>query len=90
MEETPMQINELKDNEINIVLDYYFNHKKEFKGLCLFEDFVEQYCRRCDICNRVICILDMCEECDIEKEYDKDFEYFDRNKEYYVYRKEEI
>lgn len=85
-----MQIKELKDNEINLALNYYFTHKKEFKGLCLFEDFVEQYCNRCNKCNRVICVLDMCEECDNGKECDKDFEYFDRNKEYYVYRKEEI
>ena len=80
-----MRVREIKDNEINIVLHYYFQHKKDFIGICLFEDFVEQYCRRCDKCNKVICVLDMCEECDSKKEYDRELECFDRNKEYYVY-----
>lgn len=84
-----MQIGELSDlnkREINMLIDFYFEHKKEFKDLCLFEDFVEQFCNRCDKCNDIICVLDCCKECDVKSEIDRDFECFDRNKEFYVYK----
>ena len=81
-----MSIHELKDNEMNEVIEYYFKHKKEFYEYqnVTIEDFCEQFCHRCDTCGRVICVLNKCEECDIEK-YDNEFLEFELNKEYYVY-----
>lgn len=80
-----MQICDLSKNDINDILYYYFEHKKDFKTSLYFEDFIEEFCHRCDSCGKVICNLNGCEECDSKKEIDDDWEYFDRNKEHYVY-----
>lgn len=80
-----MQIKELNENDLCYVIESYIKHRKEFVDLCTLEDFSEQYCHRCDTCGKVICVLDMCEECNDNQEFDKDFEYFDREKEHYVY-----
>ena len=80
-----MKFSDLNEKDLRYVIESYIKHKREFIGLCTLEDFLEQYCHRCDTCGRVICILDMCEECDNSYEFDKDFEYFDREKEHYVY-----
>ena len=79
-----MIFDDLNKTEINYVIDSYFEHKHEFIGLLTIEDFLQQFCRRCDTCNRVICILDMCEECDIDRK-ENEFQEFELNKEYYVY-----
>lgn len=80
-----MRFDSLDKAEINYVIDSYLRHKREFIDLLTIEDFLQQFCRRCDMCNRVICILDMCEECDVEKG-DNQFQEFELNKEYYVYK----
>ena len=79
-----MKFNDLNKAEINYIIDSYFEHKCEFIDLLTIEDFLQQFCRRCDTCNKVICIFDMCEECDVEKR-DNEFQEFELNKEYYVY-----
>lgn len=87
MEETQMQISNLTKSEINTIIDLYIYHKKDFidsKRLTI-EDFIEQFCHKCDNCGKIICILDMCEECGTKREIDKDLELFDREKEHYVY-----
>ena len=84
-----MRIAELKKNDMAIVLEYYDNHKNEFEDNITVEEFIEEFCKRCDTCGKIICVLDMCKECDCIEETDKDFEYFDRNKEYYVYGKKD-
>lgn len=80
-----MQINKLKENELDSVIEFYIKHKKDFVGLCTIEDFSEQFCHKCDTCGRIVCVLDMCEECDIEKNIDEEWERFDREKEHYIY-----
>lgn len=82
-----MQIKNLDKKEINRIIDLYLEHKKDFYDykILTIEDFSEQFCHKCDTCGRIVCVLDKCKECDNRKEIDKDWEYFDRNKEHYVY-----
>lgn len=81
-----MQISNLTKNEINIIMELYLEHKHDFydyKELTI-EDFAEQFCHRCDTCGRIICVLDMCEECDKEKN-ENEFWEFELNKEHILY-----
>ena len=79
-----MQIKDLSGSEVRRLIELYFKHNKEFLDLLTIEDFTEQFCRKCDNCGRVICVLDDCEECDEEGE-ENEFQEFELNKEYYVY-----
>lgn len=74
----------LHGKELDRVIELYINHRKEFIDICTLEAFYEQFCHKCDKCGKIICILDMCEECDVNK-YDNDFQEFELNKEHYVY-----
>lgn len=79
-----MNICGLTNKDINIVIDLYFKHKKEFYDLITIEDFYEQFCNKCLTCGRIICVLDMCEECDNKKE-ENEFQEFELDKEHYIY-----
>lgn len=79
-----MQIRDLKKNDMNRVIELYDIHKNEFDETPTIEEFAEEFCHKCNTCGRIICVLDMCEECDVEKE-ENEFEEFERNKEHYVY-----
>lgn len=79
-----MQIKDLDNKEVRRLIDLYFEHKNEFLGLLTIEDFTEQFCRKCDNCGRVICILDDCKECD-EEEQENEFWEFELNKERILY-----
>lgn len=80
-----MQIKDLSGSEVRRLIELYFKHNKEFLDLLTIEDFTEQFCRKCDNCGRVICILDDCEECDEEIEEDNEFREFEEHKERILY-----
>ncbi len=80
-----MQMKELNKRDMNILIELYIDFKKDFVDMITIEEFMQQYCRRCDNCNDIICILKGCDECKSTKEFDYELEYFDRNKEHYVY-----
>lgn len=80
-----MQIKDLSGSEVRILIELYFKHNKEFLDLLTIEDFTEQFCRKCDNCGRIICILDDCEECDGEEEQENEFQEFELNKEKILY-----
>lgn len=80
-----MELKGLKDKDFDIALELYVEKRKEFKSIITIEEFIEQFLHRCDTCHNIIYDLDLCEECDDKKEEDYDLEYFDRNKEHYVY-----
>jgi len=80
-----MELKYFKDNEIDVAINLYIEKRNNFKSIITFEEFVEQFIHRCDTCGNIICNLDLCKECDTLQEEDYDFEYFDRNKEHYVY-----
>lgn len=77
-------MNNLCSKDLDRVVELYIEHRKDFKGICTIEDFYEQFCHRCDTCNRIVCVLDMCEECDVIEEKNE-FQEFEMNKEYYLY-----
>lgn len=79
-----MQIKNLNQKDWNEIIELYFDNKKYLDGLVAIEDFIEQFLHRCDSCKHIISNFEMCRECD-NKEFDKDAEYFNRNKEYFVY-----
>lgn len=79
-----MQIKDLSGSEVRRLIELYFKHNKEFLDLLTIEDFTEQFCRKCDNCGRVICLLDNCEECDEEKG-ENEFWEFELNKERILY-----
>lgn len=74
----------LHGRELDRVIELYIKHRNEFIDICTLEMFYEQFCHKCGKCGKIICILDMCEECDVT-EYDNDFQEFELNKEHYVY-----
>jgi len=80
-----MFLSDLNKKELDIVLDLYIDKRKDFKGLFSFEEFIENHIERCKFCNNIFYSKELCENCDYSKEYDYDFEYFDRNKEHYLY-----
>jgi len=80
-----MELKSLHNKDLDIAIELYIEKRKEFKGIVSFEEFVEQFLHRCDTCHNIICNLDLCKECDRQEE-DYDLEYFDRNKEHYVYK----
>lgn len=79
-----MNISNLSEKDLDLLIELYLNNRNKFIGICTLEDFFEQFCHKCDTCGRLICILDMCEECDVIKE-ENEFQEFELNKEYYVY-----
>ena len=70
--------------DLDRVIELYIKHRKDFNGICTIEDFYEQFCHRCDTCNQIICVLDLCEECDVEQN-NNEFQEFELNKEHYLY-----
>lgn len=79
-----MQIKKLSNKEWDTIIELYIENRKEFDDIITIEEFAQQYCHRCDDCGNIICILKGCGECK-DEEIDKDWEYFDSNKEHYVY-----
>lgn len=81
-----MQIKDLDKKDMIRVIELYFEHKKDFyeSELLTIEDFVEQFCYRCDNCGNIICNLD--DVCECEEEINETgFEKFDLYKDTCLY-----
>lgn len=79
-----MVIKDLDKKDINRVIELYFEYKNEFSELIAIEDFLDQFCHRCDDCGVIICNLgDGC-ECE-EKMEETGFEKFDLYKDTCLY-----
>jgi|GEM_PF-5411933 len=77
-------MNDLNNKELDRVIELYIKHRKDFKGICTIENFYEQFCHICDTCGRIVCVLELCEECDV-KEEKNEFQEFELNKEKILY-----
>lgn len=91
--------NNMKMNikELEYVLSSYKKDREHLKGLWSFEEYCYFFVRRCHECKEIF-ILEyedydsaFCNECRVKISCgrDKDFEYFDRNKEEIYYERKE-
>lgn len=79
-------------NELQELIELYIKNRKMFVGLISFEEFKNDYVKRCEDCGDFFIAEygdeTKCEECleeEPEREIDPDWEDFDRNKDYYYY-----
>ena len=83
--------------ELEYVLDSFMKDKKHLSGLWSFEEYCRFFVRRCNECGKIFILKyedydsAFCEECRVKISCgrDRDFEYFDRNKETIYYERNE-
>lgn len=84
---------EFNDKELDYVLSAYITDRKKLKGLWSFEEYCEFFVRRCQECGEIFILAYesyntyFCSTCHRDSffDLDKDFEYFDREKERIYY-----
>lgn len=85
-----MELNKLTKNELDELMQLFIKERCQFYWLISFEEFIKYYVVKCEKCGEFF-VTDVnayvCENCEdiIEEESDPDWEYFDINKDHYVY-----